>query len=75
MKDYQSYNLYPNPAKSYLHVDIEEKNLPFKIFDLKGKVYIVDTLRALKNTIDISGLPAGMYIFYNIHGASKFTKI
>ena len=56
-------SIYPNPAQSFINVELNSKNSIYdvKIIDLMGKtVYSSDNL--LNNRIDISSLETGNYI-------------
>lgn len=68
--------VYPNPA-----TDILKINTPFAgnfiIYDLTGKAIARHTLSATENTISVSGLAAGtyMYLYTNQEGTAQKGKI
>lgn len=58
----QNFKIYPNPAKNFLHLDFPEQgsqHFTFTITSVDGKV--VSQTESQKK-IDISGLPAGVYV-------------
>ncbi len=60
-------SLYPNPAKSTLHIDVEgETNFTVTVFDIHGKKMNVDTNVGQK-TVDVSSLANGMYMLRLVH--------
>lgn len=77
-------NLYPNPAKSALNVQVisELKNVSFIVMDLKGKRMELETPELSgENTykLNTSELPSGVYILQMISNAkpisTRFTLI
>ena len=57
--------LYPNPASGAITVDANKsmKGEIYKIVDLTGREILTGKLAGEITTIDISGLPAGNYLF------------
>ena len=53
--------LYPNPARSGRVTMETDRETSFIIFDLLGKKQREGTLSMGTNSIDVSGLPAGIY--------------
>ncbi len=68
-KEKETINLYPNPAKNYVCVDIEATNFSkaeIELFDMQGKLVKRAKLSAMQgNRVDVSNLNAGAYT-YNI---------
>ncbi|MFW5945181.1 MAG: T9SS type A sorting domain-containing protein [Bacteroidota bacterium] len=61
--DPPAFEIYPNPVRSELHVDIEENNYrdySCSIFDVQGRAVVKE--RRLKRTLNLEHLPAGMYL-------------
>lgn len=59
------FELYPNPAESYLEVrskSLKKELTGFDIFDSQGTQLLRNTKPNNKSSIDISGLPSGVYI-------------
>gem|GEM_PF-6285028 len=55
--------LYPNPASTYLTIEISWKgNSQFKIYSIEGKLKIEGDLKYGTNNIDTRTLPPGYYI-------------
>lgn len=56
-------NVYPNPTDGKLTIQMQEnKTSEVKVMDMFGRVvgeYVIDKMR---NTIDVSNLPSGMYL-------------
>ncbi|WP_294219877.1 T9SS type A sorting domain-containing protein [uncultured Chryseobacterium sp.] len=62
LADKNEPGLYPSPAKNEIFIDLKTLGTA-SIFDAKGSLVIRETtLRSGKNRIDISHLPAGMYL-------------
>jgi len=57
-------NVYPNPASSVLHIDINNsmRNRSAEIYSLGGNLLIRQSIEQTSNAIDIDGLNAGFYI-------------
>jgi hypothetical protein len=73
-------SIYPNPADEIITVVIDDKQVnggSFSICDLKGNAVISGVLHQNSNTIDVSQLPAGMYILkaVMVDGSSRQEKI
>lgn len=66
----KTINLYPNPAKGDIHVNVEEATQA-TIYSVAGQVVNSTLLNSSINTINISNLPAGMY---HIHLIGESTK-
>ena len=67
--------LYPNPATDILKINIRgiEDKTDLRLFDMAGRnVYVHSGLQQGENSIDISGLPAGTYI-YKLYRGSRET--
>lgn len=70
-------SMYPNPASANLYFDLKDaKNYSVTIFDITGKAHIQTMLSASQNSIDISGLRAGMYLVsIENNGAKKVVRL
>jgi plastocyanin len=55
--------LYPNPAIDQISIKTQIIGSPYRIADQAGKISLSGILNETTSTIDISHLPAGMYIF------------
>lgn len=69
-----SFSLFPNPASSFLNINIEE-NTNIQIVDVLGNTIASHELCNGSNSIDISSLTAGIYLIQTDKGESiKFIK-
>ena len=65
----ESYNnsgvsVYPNPATDFLTVKIAKlQNASILLYDLTGKVVLSSSLGLATNSLDISGLDKGFYVY------------
>ncbi|MDX2195222.1 MAG: T9SS type A sorting domain-containing protein [Cytophagales bacterium] len=57
-----SFDVYPNPANGYIHV-VNIRTEEFQITDMQGNMVKKGTLEAGKQTVSLSGLCKGAYIF------------
>jgi len=66
--------IYPNPAQNVLFVKLSNnnQNKTIKILNLEGKTIINEVLKKQNNQLDISKLPAGVYLL-NIQDATSNT--
>lgn len=58
-------SVYPNPVKDFLMIDFksdQRENANYQVFDTTGKLILKGDLKNIKNEIDASTLPVGMYI-------------
>ncbi len=75
-------SLFPNPVNNYLNVNINTNYSQFNITlsDITGKVIRIISTEKSQKAIDVSGLPAGLYIISVSHkkeiiGTNKFIKL
>ena len=65
-----SVNVYPNPAKDFINIDIESTNFKqsdIELFDMQGKLVKKAKLKSKQgNRIDVSN--SGAYILYLLMG-------
>ncbi len=54
--------VYPNPVNSVLFVNTTEKNGFITLYDISGKAVFTSKIHQGQNKIDVSELPAGVYI-------------
>lgn len=61
-----SFHLYPNPAKSEIHIDLngDEASYTVQLVDLTGRIVFVQTIADETTTIDVSALDSGGYLVY-----------
>jgi hypothetical protein len=59
----RNWSVYPNPVVSQLNVEISEFGhaMPYRIFDVSGRVVLEGAFASNLNTIDLSVLPSGLY--------------
>lgn len=72
----QGMELAPNPVQSTVKVTTEE-NLTYIVVDMAGKIIKQGTITSVENSIDVSSLTPGVYIFQtnNSEGAIKKVKL
>ena len=66
--------VYPNPAADYLFVSCYECNTDrLHVFSSTGK--LIDIPQVSSGTLDLSGLPAGVYCIVNGEFTCRFVKL
>lgn len=56
--------LYPNPANNEVALQLDDSNeAKLEILDINGRVLKLQTLDVSQNKVDVSQLPAGIYLF------------
>ena len=84
LKNPTKINLYPNPTNQLIHVDLKgmDRDLKFILYDLHGRALIqIDSDHRNKFTIDLSGLPEGIYMLTipntdpNLHQSFRILKM
>jgi uncharacterized delta-60 repeat protein len=69
----KTINIYPNPANTYLTIDVQEPTL-ISIYNIMGQVVATQTL-TMPHTIDISRFEAGVYFVNAANGQTlRFVK-
>ncbi|GGB24943.1 kelch repeat-containing protein [Puia dinghuensis] len=66
-------SLFPNPAVSYVNLQLPDNSLlnsPLRIFDVAGRLHAEVMLTTQLQTVDVSRLPKGFYIFSLVDGSS-----
>ena len=67
-------NLYPNPVKEILQIDVPE-NAILSVFDLSGRVVFDEKIYASdKNSINMHGIQNGMYLIRIVMGTETVWK-
>ena len=68
-------NIYPNPAREYISVDIEG-DCTYSIIDMNGRTVAVGTLNGDKasRTIDVSALDEGVYFVSLTNGNNVYRR-
>ena len=56
------FKIYPNPVKDILNISNEKTIEKAEIFDLTGKTFIQKAINSNQTEIDMSRLPAGIYL-------------
>lgn len=64
--------VYPNPAEEKLFVEIEAGDADLRIISMEGKLFRIQQIFPGRNSIDVSGMPAGLY-YLHVHNES-FSK-
>jgi hypothetical protein len=59
--------IYPNPAHDILNIEItpstHQHEFVFELYDVLGKRVLVQSLQPYQNTVNVSGLSAGVYSY------------
>ena len=68
--------LYPNPVQDQLTITLlpDQAGSTFKLTDLLGHVLITGDLKNLENTLNLSDLNTGIYIFSYGSGSKLIIK-
>jgi len=71
--------IYPNPASTRVSIDFSKMYVSayFRLTDISGKVIMEEHLNSNRQTLDISALPAGTYIYriFNPKGLGETGKL
>ncbi|MFL2571752.1 MAG: T9SS type A sorting domain-containing protein [Parvicellaceae bacterium] len=71
-----NYKVFPNPFNDQLTIEMDFiENKEFKIYSLLGELIISGQLKAGETTIDLSALPANVYLFKTKNQAIKLLKL
>lgn len=64
-EDKSGAKVYPNPVQQKLNIDldVDTGSFTFKLIRLDGKVIRFETLNGAKNTIDLSVMDKGVYLY------------
>ncbi len=67
-------NVYPNPAKNFVHVRVgDTEQAALRVYDILGSVVKSEKL-SNDNIVDIRDLPQGMYVFRIYSGSKTIDK-
>lgn len=68
--------IYPNPSSDVLYVELPEPFLEgdLHIVDIQGRVVETRSLYSKKISVDVSGLPGGIYVCRIVSGGNVFSK-
>ncbi len=69
------FSLYPNPSDGRLHCEVNEDNTPLYIYNTSGELVSKFTLSRGKNKMDLSFLPAGLYMVVGEENASLLIQL
>ena len=71
-----NYKLFPNPFNDQLTIEMAFiENKEFEIYSLLGELIISGQLKAGETTIDLSALPANVYLFKTKNQTIKLLKL
>ena len=75
MKSLQCISFFSNPAKDFVTVSVDNsENASLEIFNILGSKIASIGLTNQTNTIDISNIPTGMYIFRVYSNSNTFEQ-
>lgn len=59
-----NFALYPNPVSTVINISFPKsaENAEFALYNILGERILQTNINTLKNSVDVSGLPSGMYI-------------
>ncbi len=71
------FKIYPNPTTSHITIQFSNlNNAKLEVYDINGRVLQNQNLNSTSNTVDISRLPSGMYLFkVSSDEGSAMTKV
>ncbi len=76
VNSYLSFNVQPNPFSNQITINTANTSIQhYSIYNLQGKLLRSGKLNAHQNTIDLSALPANVYILNVGHSIQKIVKI
>jgi len=55
------FSFYPNPASSFINIDVDEEILQFVIYDYTGKTVLFQS-NLIDNQVDVGNLKLGVYL-------------
>lgn len=71
----EGVSLYPNPAKDFVTISVNNpENASLEIFNILGSKVASIGLTNRSNTVDISNIPTGMYIFRVYSNSNTFEQ-
>lgn len=69
-------DIYPNPAKELLYINISEDDVEFRMYDLTGSLVLKESTVNGVNTINIEHLSKGIYmLIFNLRNTSRTEKL
>ncbi|MCH2214791.1 MAG: T9SS type A sorting domain-containing protein [Flavobacteriales bacterium] len=70
------FKVYPNPFDNYIEVETTLDGIhDFRLYDLRGKLWIAGDLTSDKNTIDLTLLPPNLYLLQVKNQTKRILKI
>jgi hypothetical protein len=71
----EGFDMYPNPVRRTLHLNLPQNVSEILLYDLKGNVFPVSLFDVMKQkTINVSTFPAGTYSLRVVAGADVIVK-
>lgn len=61
----EKFSLFPNPSKNTITIKSTQTDYSLQVYDLNGRL-IINTKKVQNNTIDVSSLAKGTYVFNTI---------
>jgi hypothetical protein len=58
----EQLTIYPNPATDVLTIEATGRDMAFELLDVQGKAILRQRLQAQRQNMDVSHLPAGVYV-------------
>lgn len=66
--------VYPNPARSVLYLHGAMLGTPYQVVDFWGLVRLTGVIEYAEQPLDLTALPAGVYILRHAGGEQRFVK-
>jgi hypothetical protein len=69
--------LFPNPTSQYLHLRLSNHAVGqnIELLDLTGRVIVKERILATQETLDVSSLAAGQYIYRCLNKSGTFSIV
>lgn len=74
---YKDLKIYPNPSQEIVTIDLPtelDNNINITVLDAQGKEVQTQVINANNNTLNVSGLQAGVYLIQIEHEDSRIVK-
>jgi glucuronoarabinoxylan endo-1,4-beta-xylanase len=62
ISDNEKLEVYPNPVSNELYIQNADQNSTIEVFNLSGKLVLVEKLKADHNALNVSSLKSGIYL-------------
>lgn len=70
----EKLNVYPNPSDGLVYVSAEQPLQKLRVLDITGKQLMLRTASGNSQQLDLSALPAGIYLLEISTGSGQYTR-